>query len=191
MSTTSIQRGVIVDGFARTALSNLVAVVAGAAFIGLAAQISIPLSWTPVPLTGQTFAVLLVGAAAGLRRAVAATLLYAVLGLVGVPWFAGHSSGFVTVTFGYIIGFVAAAALVGWLAERGWTRRPWLTFAAMLLGDLVIYAIGVPWLKAALGVSWGTAFTLGMTPFLLGDLVKAALATGVFAAAWPLFGRSR
>lgn len=189
MSIVHTQRGVIVDSVARSTLANLVVVAASAAFIGLAAQVSIPLPGTPVPITGQTFAVLFVGAAAGLWRAVSATLLYAVLGLAGVPWFAGHASGYVTATFGYILGFVVAAALVGWLAQHGWTRRPALTFTAMLVGDLVIYLIGVPWLKATLGVSWATTLSLGLTPFLIGDLIKAGLATGLFAVAWPRVDR--
>jgi biotin transport system substrate-specific component len=186
-----MQRGVILDPVARTGVANLAVVLAGAIFIGLAAQISIPLPGTPVPITGQTFAVLFVGAAAGLWRGVAATTLYAALGLAGIPWFAGGTSGYVTATFGYILGFVAAAAVVGRLAQLGWTRRPWQTFVAMILGDLVIYLIGVPWLKAALGVSWSTALTLGLAPFLIGDLIKATLAAGLFAVAWSRINSTR
>lgn len=189
MSTIATPRGVILDSVPRSAPATIATIAACTVFIGLAAQVSIPLPGTPVPLTGQTFAVLLVGAVAGPWRAVVSTVLYAALGLAGVPWFAGHSAGYVTATFGYILGFVAAAALVGWLAQHGWTRRPALTVAAMLLGDLVIYLVGVPWLMTSLGVSWASALALGMTPFLLGDLLKAVLAAGLFTLAWPRVDR--
>ena len=96
----------------------------------------------------------------------------------------GGASGMVTATFGYILGFVLAAAVVGLLAQRGWTRSPWRTFASMLVGSAVIYAVGVPWLKAAVGVTWSQAVSLGLTPFLVGDLLKAALAAGIFTLAW-------
>jgi biotin transport system substrate-specific component len=183
VSLTAPAPRVVLDPFARSLVSNVVIVLAGAAFIGLAAQVSIPIPGTPVPVTGQTFAVLLVGAAAGLWRGIASTALYAVVGLAGVPWFAGGAHG-MTASFGYIVGFVLAAAVVGALAERGWTRTPWRTFASMLVGSAVIYAVGVPWLKAALGVTWAKAFALGLTPFLVGDLLKAALAAGIFTLAW-------
>jgi biotin transport system substrate-specific component len=182
---------VIADSLARSRAFDVSLVLAGAMFIGLAAQVSIHLPGNPVPITGQTFAVLLVAAGSGLARGVAATLVYAALGLVGVPWFADGSSGMVTATFGYIVGFVFAAAVVGWLAQRGWTRTPWRTAAAMVVGDLAIYAVGVPWLKAAVGVSWSTAISLGMTPFLVGDLLKALLAAGLFTAAWAVVDRRR
>jgi biotin transport system substrate-specific component len=182
---------VLADSVARSRAFDVALVAAGSLFIGIAAQVSIHLPGNPVPITGQTFAVLLVAAGSGLLRGVASTLLYAALGLVGVPWFADGSSGFVTATFGYILGFVAAAAVVGWLAQRGWTRTPWRTAAAMVIGDLAIYAIGVPWLKASLGLSWSTAVSLGLTPFLVGDLLKAALAAGLFTGAWALVDRRR
>jgi biotin transport system substrate-specific component len=184
VSLTAPAPRVVLDPLARTWVGNVVLVLAGAAFIGLAAQVSLPVPGTPVPVTGQTFAVLLVGAAAGLWRGVASTALYAVVGLAGVPWFAGGASGMVTATFGYILGFVLAAAVVGLLAQRGWTRSPWRTFASMLVGSAVIYAVGVPWLKAAVGVTWSQAVSLGLTPFLVGDLLKAALAAGIFTLAW-------
>ena len=191
MSLSAASPRVVLDPLATSLDRNVLLVVAGAAFIGLAAQVSIPLPGTPVPVTGQTFAVLLVGAAAGLWRGIASTVLYAVVGLAGVPWFAGGASGYVTATFGYIVGFVLAAAVVGLLAERGWTRTPWRTFASMLLGSAVIYAVGVPWLKAALGVTWSKALSLGLTPFLVGDLLKAALAAGIFTLVWRWIDKRR
>jgi biotin transport system substrate-specific component len=188
MSLATPAPGVIADVFGRSAVRNAILVVAGAAFVGLAAQVSIPLPFTPVPLTGQTFAVLLTAAALGMWRGVASMGLYAVAGLAGVPWFAGASSAFkggaLVVSFGYVLGFVAAAALVGWLAERGATRTAARTAGLMVLGNVVIYAFGATWLAAAIGVSLSTAISLGVTPFLVGDLLKVALAAGLFPLAW-------
>ena len=191
MSVSVPVPGVIADSVARSRAFDLALVAAGSLVIGIAAQLSIYLPNNPVPITGQTFAVLLVAAGVGLWRGVASTLLYATLGLVGVPWFAGASSGYVSASFGYILGFVAAAALVGALAQRGWTQSPWHTAAAMVLGNLVIYAVGVPWLKATLGISWSKAIDLGLQPFLVADLLKAGLAAGLFTAAWALVERRR
>jgi biotin transport system substrate-specific component len=182
---------VLADSVARSGVFDVALVVVGSLFIGIAAQVSVHLPNNPVPITGQTFAVLLVAAGSGLWRGVASTVLYAALGLAGVPWFAGASSGYVSATFGYILGFVAAAALVGWLAQRGWTRTAWRTAAAMVLGSIAIYAIGVPWLKATLSLSWSTAISLGLTPFVVADLLKAALAAGLFTAAWAIVDRRR
>lgn len=180
--------GVLADAFPRSAVRNVLLVLGGAAFVGLAAQIAIPLPFTPVPLTGQTFAVLLTAAALGTWRGVASMLLYAVMGLAGVPWFAEGSSAFrdgaLVVSFGYVLGFIAAAALVGWLAERGNTRTPLRTAGLMVLGNLVIYAIGSMWLAGAIDVAFGKALQLGVQPFLLGDALKVALAAGLFPLAW-------
>lgn len=191
MSMAAPSPRVVLDGLTRSRAADLLVVLLGAGFIGLAAQLSVPVPGSPVPVTGQTFAVLLVGAAGGLRRGVASTLLYAVAGLVGVPWFAAGASGYVTATFGYIVGFVLAAAVIGVLAERGWTRSPWRTFAAMLVGSAVIYAVGVPWLARAVGVSLAEAVRLGLTPFLIGDILKAALAAGLFTVLWAQLNGSR
>ena len=188
MSLATPAPGVIVDAFPRSAVRNAILVVAGAAFVGLSAQVSIPLPFTPVPLTGQTFAVLLTAAALGMWRGVASMTLYAVAGVAGVPWFAGASSAFkggaLVASFGYIVGFIAAAALVGWLAERGYTRTAPRTAGLMVLGNVVIYAFGATWLAAAIGVSLSKAIELGVTPFLLGDVLKVALAAGLFPVAW-------
>lgn len=184
MSLAIPAQPVVFDRVARSPLANIALVLGSAAFIGLAAQISIPIPGTPVPLTGQTFAVLFVAAAAGLGRGVASTLVYAVLGCLGVPWFAEGSSGIRAVSFGYIIGFIAASALVGYLARLGWSRTIPKTFVAMLLGSMVIYAIGVPWLKFAADVTWTQAISLGLIPFILGDILKALLAAGIFRGIW-------
>jgi len=191
VSTTLPAPRVIADVFAKGIARNIVLVVAGAALIGLCAQLYVYLPGNPVPITGQTFAVLFVAAGLGLGRGVSATILYAVGGLVGVPWFAQGTSGLVSATFGYILGFILAAAVVGYLAERGWTSRAWRTAVVMVIGNVVIYAVGVTWLKTATGMGWSKAISLGMTPFLVGDAIKIALAAGAFTAAWAIIRRRR
>jgi biotin transport system substrate-specific component len=172
------------------ALARDALLVAGAAgFIGLLAQISIHLSFTPVPITGQTLGVLLAGTALGWRRAGAALLLYAVAGVAGVPWFAAHSSGYASASFGYIIGFFAAAVLCGYLAERGADRSVLRSVPAMLAAEVVIYAFGLTWLALDLHLGASATIAAGLTPFLAGDAIKAALAAGLLPAAWWLAGR--
>ena len=184
MAIAAPQPRVLGDVFAQTWARSLVLVVGGAAFVGLAAQIAIPLPFTPVPLTLQTFAVLLTGAALGSLRGVMAMGLYAVAGVAGIPWFAEGSSGFAAPSFGYILGFIAAAFIVGRIAENGATRSAARTAGLMVVGNLVIYAIGVTWLKFAIGVDWATAIALGLTPFLLGDAIKIAAAAGLLPLTW-------
>jgi biotin transport system substrate-specific component len=165
---------------------HVVLIVVGALFVALCAQVYIPVE--PVPFTGQTFGVLVVGGALGFRRGALAMLLYLAVGLVGMPVFAQGNSG-IHPTLGYIIGFVVAAAVVGRLAELGWDRRLPGALAAMAIGTAIIYAIGVPWLKVALGWSWEQAITDGMTKFLLWDTAKLAIAAAIFPTAWWLIGR--
>lgn len=189
MALTAPAPRVIADAIPRSFARDTLLVVGAAAFVGLAAQVAIPLPFTPVPLTGQTFAVLLAGAAIGPLRGILAMLLYSVAGLLGVPWFAEGSSGWTTASFGYIIGFILAAGLVGWLANRGWTRTAIDTALAMVLGNVLIYAVGVTWLKFAIDAGWGDAVAMGMTPFLFGDAVKIALAAGLFPLVWSQLER--
>ena len=173
------------------ALVRDVALVVGAAALtGLAAQVSIPLPFTPVPISLQTFTVLLSGAALGPIRGGLGMALYLVAGVAGVPWFSEQRSGFDFPSFGYIVGFVLAAVLVGWLARRGMDRSVPGTIAIMVAGNLVIYALGVSWLAASLGVDLPRALELGAWPFLIGDALKIALAAGLLPAAWWLV-RSR
>ena len=165
---------------------DLAVVLGGAALTGLAAQISFPIPGTPVPVTGQTFAVLLVGAALGWRRAMAGMLVYLLAGFAGVPWFTGHSAGVPGATLGYLLGFVVAATLVGTLAARGGDRTPLRTLGTMVLGSLVIYAIGMPYLMANLHIGLSQGFVLGVRPFLAGDALKLLLAAGVLPLAWKV-----
>ncbi len=154
--------------------------------IALSARLVIPLPGTPVPITGQTFAVLFGAMALGTWRAAAGGTLYLTLGVAGLPIFSPASP----VTFGYIIGFAFAAALVGWLAERGFDRTPQRTALAMVLGNLVIYAFGVPYLAFVADMSFQAALAAGVVPFLVGDAVKIALATALLPGAWAVVRRS-
>ena len=184
MALASPAPRVLADYAARTALAQIALVFSGAVFVGIAAQVAIPLPFTPVPLTLQTFAVLLAGAALGSLRGVASMALYALMGVVGVPWFAEGSSGYSTASFGYILGFILAAFIVGRLAERGASTTSIQSAALMVIGNLAIYAVGVTWLKFAIDSSWATALSLGVVPFLIGDAIKIALAAGLLPLSW-------
>ena len=166
-------------------------VLGGAGLVGAAAQVSVPLPFTPVPLTGQTFAVLVVGAALGWRRGLASMLVYLLAGVAGAPWFAGGSSGAGGASFGYVVGFLLAAAAMGRLAALGGDRKPLRMFGLMLVGSALIYAVGVPWLALALHVGVGTAISLGLVPFLIGDMVKALAAALLLPTAWKLVEATR
>ncbi len=177
--------------------------LAGSLFVALCAQITVPL-W-PVPVTGQTFAVMSVGLVCGWRVGGAALLLYLIEGALGLPFFAGGAGGWASVvgpSGGYIWGFVLAAALVGYLAERGWDRNVWRTAAALFLGNVVLYVPGLIWLAlfyagpgqdyiAATGATtaWGASINAGLLPFLLGDALKLALAASLIPAIWSLLHR--
>lgn len=176
-----------------TRVRHILLILVGAALIALTAQVSFSIGDNPVPFTGQTFGVLLTAGALGFRRGVASTVLYLAIGAIGLPVFAGGNHGvsvIVGASGGYLIGFVVASALVGRLAELGWDRNLFGAIGAMLLGSLVIYAIGVPWLAAvAFNGDLATAFDKGMRTFLLWDGVKLLLAAAAFPAAWWFVGR--
>ena len=176
---------VLADLLPASRVRDVALVLGGAALTGIAAQIAVPVPGSPVPVTGQTFAALLVGTTLGASRGLASLVLYALAGLAGVPWFAGGSSG-VSVSFGYILGMILASAAVGALARRGADRSMLRTAGAMLLGEAIIYAVGVPYLAYAADMSASAAIAAGLTPFLIGDALKAALAMGILPAAWKL-----
>ncbi|MFM1916625.1 MAG: hypothetical protein RJB01_140 [Actinomycetota bacterium] len=184
MALTSPAPRVLADYAGRTVLAQIALIAGGAALVGLSAQIAIPLPFTPVPLTLQTLAVLLVGASLGSLRGMASMLLYVAAGLIGVPWFAQGSSGYSTASFGYVLGFILAAFIVGRLAENGASRTASRTVGLMIIGNLAIYAVGVTWLKFAISVSWPEAIALGVIPFIIGDIIKIAIAAGVLPLAW-------
>ena len=167
-----------------------VLILGGSLFIALAAQLQIPLPFSPVPITGQTFAVLFLAAIYGRKRGPAAVMTYLILGFSGLPVFAGGAFGAARLlgpTAGYLAGFLGAAFIVGTLSERGWDRRPWSTAASMIIGNLIIYIAGAAWLSRF--VRWESALTIGDIPFLAGDILKIAFATLVLPAGWKLVGR--
>src|SRR3972149_6292301 len=160
--------------FPRTAnwLRDLTLIVVGSLLVALFAQIEIPLQ--PVPITGQTFAVLLVGAALGSKRGAASLALYLAEGTLGLPFFSGGAHGLsyiVGATGGYLVGFVLAAYVIGLLAERGLERSVRTSFVPFLVGTVIIYACGVSWLAVVIG-SFSKAITAGLLPFLIGDTIK-------------------
>lgn len=193
MAIAAPQPRVLADVVGRTWVRNALLVAGGAAFVGLSAQIAFYLPWNPaVPVTLQTFAVVLSAAALGSVRGVLAMLLYAVLGVAGLPWFAEQSSGYAAPSFGYILGFIAAAFIVGRIAEGGATRTFWRSVGLMVLGNVIIYAIGATWLKYNLGVPWfgpDSAWAYGVRDFLVGDALKIIAAAGLLPLAWRLLRR--
>ncbi len=171
---------------------NIALIVAGALLIYLTSRIVFPVPGSPIPVTGQTFGVLLAGGALGFRRGLSSVALYVAIGLIGLPWFAEGKGGLGVILGargGYLIGFVIAGALVGRLAELGWDRRILGAVVAMLIGNVVIYLVGVPWLMVVLQTDLPTAIAQGLTPFLIGDAIKLALAAGAFPVAWWIVGR--
>ncbi|WP_072313523.1 biotin transporter BioY [Agrococcus sp. Marseille-P2731] len=186
------RRTVLADALVgqRTLAKDLLLVVAGVTVVAALAQVEIPM-W-PVPITGQTLGVMLVSAALGFRRGVSAMVGYLALGLAGAPVFAGFTGSIAAIgkpSFGFIIGFIATAAVVGWLAERRWDRRPVLAVALFGLASLIPFAFGVPYMAAVLAalgtpVDLAGALSVGFLPFIVGGLVKWAIAAAALPAAW-------
>lgn len=198
IAATPLVRPTLIDRVVtRTWVSDIALVVAGTALVAVLAQVAIPL-W-PVPVTGQTLAVLLVGASLGAARGAASLTLYALLGAVGLPIYSEASSGWSVLlgpTGGYIIGFIASAAIVGWAAERSWDRgwyKPIITFIG---GSLVVFAFGLPWLAVSLGQlglpnDLQSVLVAGFYPFIIGGLIKAAIAAALLPALWAAAERSQ
>jgi len=175
-------------------LADVLLVAGGAGFVALAAQVSIALPFTPVPITGQTFAVLLVGAGLGAVLGLASLGLYLFVGALGAPVYAEGNHGWDVLTGptgGYIVGFVLAAGLTGYLAQRRWDRRFSSAVAAMLTGNVVIYLVGLPWLAEQIDAGLEGTLEAGLYPFVVGDLLKLYLAGALLPAAWALVGRVR
>ncbi len=180
-------------GRARAFAMDAALVTVGMLFVAVLAQAEIPL-W-PVPITGQTLAVIVVGAALGARRGAAALALYLIVGLAGLPVFAEFTGTIAAVTkpsFGFVIGFVFAAFVAGWVAERRWDRRPFLAFLGFVAASIVPFLIGVPYMAFILNVvlgadmDFGQIMAAGVTPFIIGGVVKAAIAAITIPAAWAL-----
>ena len=194
--TLALGRPTLADRiFSRTLVTDAVLVAAGAALVSLAAQLTIPLPY--VPITAQTLAVLLVGASLGASRGALSLSLYAVLGLVGLPVFApeddgSHITGLAALggsSFGYVLGFILSAAVIGWLAQRQWERKILGGLAAFAAGTIATFAIGLPWLAVWFGIHGlptDLLFVLeqGFFPFLIGGAIKAAVGAGLIRLAW-------
>jgi biotin transport system substrate-specific component len=173
-------------------LRHLALIAIGAVLIFASSRVVIPVPGSPVPITGQTFGVLLVGGALGFRRGLASVALYVLIGLIGLPFFAEGKGGMAVIwgtNGGYLLGFIIAGAVLGRLAELGWDRKIGGALGAMLVGSVIIYAIGLPWLKVVAGLSVEDTIAKGLTPFLLGDAIKLVLAAVLFPAAGWVVGR--
>ncbi|MFI1797244.1 biotin transporter BioY [Streptomyces sp. NPDC020379] len=173
----------------RARVGDAALVLGGAVLTGVTAQIAVPVPGSPVPVSGQTFAALLVGTTLGARRGFLSLALYALAGLAGVPWFAEGRSGAGFASFGYVLGMMLAATVAGALARRGGDRSTLRTAGTMALGSAIIYAVGVPYLALYAHLSLTDAIAAGLTPFLIGDALKAALAMGALPTAWKWLGR--
>jgi biotin transport system substrate-specific component len=182
------RHAVLADALPGARVRDAVLVLSGALLTALFAQISIDVPPSPVPITGQTLAVGLVGATLGAKRGASSLLLYAVLGLF-MPFYADGESGWDIIwgaSGGYIIGFIFAAGAVGWLAERGADRR-WLTaFLAFVVGQLIVFAFGLAGLKIAVGETWSWTIHNGFTLFIFGGIVKAVIGAIALPSAWRL-----
>lgn len=189
MSTQAVS-GVIVDSWAtQSRVRNAILVMGLTGFTALAAQVAIPLPFTPVPLTLQTFAVLAGAAALGAERAVIAQVLYITLAVAGAPVLAGGASGHEVVvgaTGGYLIGFVLASYVVGRMSSKGASTKSGKTALAFLAGSVLIYTLGAPWLAFTTGNTITWAIVNGVVPFLVGDLIKAVAAGAVLPLAWKI-----
>lgn len=206
----AVRYGTIVDRIvprgqtrSSTLVRDVILVLAGTGLVSVLAQVAIP--WFPVPFTGQTLAVLLVGGLLGALRGALSLAVYFAIGALGAPIFSEQSGGWDVImgaTGGYIIGFIVAAAVVGWLCERGADRRVVPMMGVLLLGNVIIYAVGVPWLAnwtppgADVAFGWSQAYEFGVQPFILGDLLKLAIVAAILPAGWALlqrtgFGRKR
>lgn len=197
--TTAEERGLTIADFLvpirvgerlNARVRDVALVIAGVLIVALSAQVSIPLQ--PVPFTGQTFGVLLVGGALGFRRGGISLALYVLLGAVGLPLFAHAASGAHVVlgaTGGYLIGFMLAGAIVGRFAELGWDRHLGGAIGMMAIGSLAIYAIGLPWLGIVGGYSLQDTIAYGLTPFLVWDIAKLVVAATLFPTVWWIVGR--
>jgi biotin transport system substrate-specific component len=173
----------------RALIYDAVLALTGSLIIALASQLAVYLPFSPVPVTGQTLAVLMLGAVLGSRRGLISVLAYLAEGAMGLPVFAGGAAGIARIlgpTGGYLLGFALAAFVTGWLAERGWDRQIIFTLLAMILGNIVIYVVGLGWLSIYVGMK--NAVPMGLYPFIAGDLLKIALATLALPSSWKLLG---
>jgi biotin transport system substrate-specific component len=191
---TTLAPTIYIRTFPRAAgwLRDLILILLDAFFVAVLAQVKVALPFTPVPLTGQPFAVLLVGATLGSKRSAVSMLLYIALGAFGLPVFAGGASGIAYLsgaTLGYLVGFMLAAYVIGLLAEQGLERSMRTSLLPFLVGTIIIYICGVAWLAIVLG-SLDKAISAGLLPFVIGDAIKLIAAALVLPAAWKFVGNN-
>ncbi|HUY61307.1 MAG TPA: biotin transporter BioY [Candidatus Dormibacteraeota bacterium] len=192
LTAERVRPPVLADLLPGARVRDALLVVGYAALVGLTAQVVLRLPFTPVPITGQTFGVLLGGMAVGWRRAGLGMALYLLAGLGGLPWFAAGSGGWAVAaspTIGYLVAFVVAGPAVGWLAGHRADRHPAATVLAMAVGTALIYGGGVTGLMITLHLDLSRAVVLGVLPFLVGDTLKAVMAAILLPGAWRLSGR--
>jgi biotin transport system substrate-specific component len=190
-SISSVSPRTLADVIPGGLVRNIALVLGGAGFVGVTAQLAVPLPFTPVPLSLQTFSVLLTVAVLGSTRGLLSMAVYALAGMAGVPWFSQHQSGWTFASFGYVVGFLLAALVVGHLAARGADRTPLRAVGLLVLGNLAIYACGVPGLMLFADLSLPVALAKGVVPFLIGDAIKIALAAALLPATWKLVNARR
>jgi biotin transport system substrate-specific component len=177
-----------------TALINTALVLGGTVFMALMAQIAIPVPGSPVPITGQTLGVLLIGTAYGASLGLATIAIYVALGLIGAPILAQGAHGFARLsgpTGGYLIGMLMAAYVVGFLAERRWDVRLQTSFGQMILGEILVFAPGLIWLKIYTGATWTWTIAAGFTPFIVGEIIKIGLAGFALPSVWAIVRKVR
>lgn len=176
-----------------TALTEALFVMAGVGFIALLAQISIPVPGSPVPVTGQTLAVLLIGTTYGARLGILTFATYLLAGVAGAPIFAGSTHGIEKVigaTGGYLVGMLVASLVLGYLADRKADQKFKTSFPALLLGDAIIFTFGLLWLQQTLNLSWSQTIAAGFTPFILGEVLKIAITATSLPLVWRRISRT-
>lgn len=177
-----------------TFITKALLVSGGAIFLSLLAQIAIPVPGSPVPVTGQTLGVLLLATAYGARMGVATFALYLAIGFAGAPVFAGHGYGIerlVGPTGGYLVGMLIASWVLGSFAGRKWDQKLSSALTSMLIGDLIIFTLGLIWLQQYTGKDWGWTFGAGLTPFIFGEVLKIAIAGTSLPTVWKFLARTR
>ena len=185
VSSTATLRGALVTR--STTATKVALVIGGIAFLGLMAQIAVPVPGSPVPVTGQTLGALLLGSAYGASLGFTTFASYLIIGFLGAPVFASGAHGLTRITGatgGYLVGMLLASLITGYLAGRKWDQRVTTVVPTMILGDLVIFSAGLFWLHHSIHATWATTFKLGLTPFILGEVIKIAIASTAMPTLW-------
>ena len=185
VSSTATLRGALVTR--STTATKVALVIGGIAFLGLMAQIAVPVPGSPVPVTGQTLGALLLGSAYGASLGFTTVASYLIIGFLGAPVFASGAHGLTRITGatgGYLVGMLLASLITGYLAGRKWDQKVATVVPTMILGDLVIFSAGLFWLHHSIHATWATTFKLGFTPFILGEVIKVAIASTAMPTLW-------